>query len=409
MMKIVDTAQRRYQGVATAARLARAGLAIAATLATILALSAFTRAQTFSLLYQFKSGPGGANPYAGVIRDSSGNLYGTTYLDGAFAGGTVFKLTPAGKETALYSFTGIGGDGAFPYYGSLVRDSAGNLYGTTFQGGIRDQFCGLGCGTVFKVDSTGKETVLYSFTGTGGDGSLPFGGVVRDSSGNLYGMTWIGGRNGNGMVYSVAPDGKETILYSFSGTPDGSDPYAGLIRDSAGNLYGTTPSGGSSYYGTVFELTPSGTETILYNFTGGADGGFPESGVIRDSAGNLYGTTEIGGASGLGTVFKVTAGGTETVLYSFGGGTDGQNPAYGSLVRDKAGNLYGTTPSGGANDFGTVFKVDTTGKETILHSFAGRDGKLPYGTLVLNAKGVLYGTAYGGGAYGGGVVFKITP
>jgi len=364
--------------------------------------------QTFSLLYQFKPGPGGINPDAGVILDPHGNLYGTTYLDGA-AGGTVYKLSANGKETVLYSFTGLSGDGYFPFYGSLVRDSAGNLYGTTSDGGTLDQYCPFGCGTVLKVDSPGKETVLHAFTGTGNDGYMPFAGVTRDPSGNLYGLTPFGGTYGGGVAYELDSTGKETILHSFGIQGDGYNPQAGLIRDSAGDLYGTTASGGSSYNGTVFGLSSSGTETILYNFTGGADGGSPLSGLIRDSAGNLYGTTNMGGASGYGTVFKVTASGTETVLYSFAGGTDGQYPAEGSLVRDKSGNLYGTTPSGGAYGFGIVFRIDTKGNETILHSFAGTDGKGPYGTLVMDSTGALYGTANDGGAYGGGVVFKITP
>jgi uncharacterized repeat protein (TIGR03803 family) len=289
-----------------------------------------------------------------------------------------------------------------PEYGTLARDSSGNLYGTTAAGGIYDQFCPYSCGTVFKVDASGKETVLYRFTGTGGDGIIPLGGVVRDPAGNLYGTTINGGTYGSGSVFKVDPTGKETVLYAFGGS-DGGFPYAGLIRDGKGNLYGTT------LFGTVFRIDPNGQLAILYTFTGQPDGAQPESGLIRDSAGNLYGTTAGGGTLDHGTVFKLTPQGQETVLYSFTGGADGGRPQHSSLVRDPAGNLYGTTGGGGSSDFGVVFKLDTGGTETVLHSFSGSDGKIPYGTLALDKAGNLYGTTYEGGAYGGGVVFKIAP
>jgi uncharacterized repeat protein (TIGR03803 family) len=388
-------------------------IAVLATLAALLTLLCISvpaaPAQTFKVLHQFKSGFGGINPEAGVVLDATGNLYGTTLNDGALASGTVFKLSAGGKEKVLYSFAGIGGDGAFPYYGSLVRDSSGNLYGTTDQGGTYDQVCLFGCGTVFKIDASGKETVQYRFTGANGDGYGPFQGLVRDSSGNLYGTTLFGGAGGSGTVFEVDPTGKETVVYSFTGSADGGLPGSGLIRDAKGNLYGTTSSGGSSFAGTVFTVDPSGHETVLYSFLDSTDGGVPEAGLIRDSAGNLYGTTLLGGTASQGTVFKLDPSGTETVLYSFTGGADGGSPSEGSLLRDSAGNLYGTTPQGGASDFGVVFKLAPTGKFTVLHSFSGRDGKIPYGTLVRDKAGNLYGTTYEGGAFGGGVVFKIAP
>ena len=387
----------------------KVGPALAALLTLLCFLAPAASAQTFSLLHQFKSGPGGINPYAGVVLDARGNLYGTTVNDGALASGTVFRLSAAGKEKVLYSFTGIGGDGAFPWYGSLVRDSSGNLYGTTFAGGIYDQFCLFGCGTVFKVDASGKETVLYRFTGTSGDGGYITQGLVRDSAGNLYGTAFQGGAHGWGAVFKVDPTGKETILYSFTGSTDGGNPFGGPVRDAKGNLYGTASFGGSYFAGNVFKIDPTGTETVLYSFTGSTDGSTPQAGLIRDSAGNLYGTTTYGGASGFGTVFKVNTQGQENVLYSFTGAPDGYYPSFGSLVRDPAGNLYGTTQTGGASDFGIVFKIDSTGKETVLHSFSGSDGKIPYGTLARDKAGNLYGTAYQGGKYGGGVVFKIAP
>ncbi len=367
-------------------------------------LATVAPAQTFTVLYQFRSGTGGINPYAGVVLDAKGNLYGTTQYDGAFASGTVFRIDASGKEKVLHSFSQFGGDGVFPDYGTLVRDSSGNLYGTTIWGGVSQQCCG----TVFKVDASGKEVVLYRFNGTGGDG-FPLAGVVRDPSGNLYGMTPNGGPDNAGTVFKIDSTGKRTILYSFMGSPDGAFPQAGLLRDAKGNLYGTTINGGPSFAGSVFKVDPTGQETILYNFTGASDGDFPESGLIRDAHGNLYGTTFDGGSQSAGTVFKVDTSGQETVLYSFTGGADGGFPIEASLIRDSAGNLYGTTPQGGSADFGVVFKIDTTGKETVLHSFSGKDGKIPYGTLVLDKAGNLYGTTSEGGAYGGGVIFKLTP
>lgn len=381
----------------------KTGTAMAAMLTLVLAVAPATQAQTFTVLHQFKSGPGGINPAAGVVFDPKGNLYGTTLYDGASTVGTVFQMSPAGKEKVLYSFAGIGGDGAFPEYGTLARDSSGNLYGTTGGGGIYDQFCPFSCGTVFKVDASGKETVLYSFTGTGGDGSVPWGGLVRDRAGNLYGTTINGGINNWGTVFRVDTTGNETVLYSFTGGTDGGYPYAGLIRDAKGNLYGTT------FFNTVFKVDGTGTLTVLYTFTGPPDGSFPFAGLVRDAKGNLYGTTYRGGSSNSGTVFKVDTAGNETVLYSFTGGADGGSPRHSSLVRDSAGNLYGTTGEGGPSDFGVVFKLDTAGNETVLHSFSGNDGKIPYGTLVRDKAGNLYGTTYEGGAYGGGVVFKIAP
>jgi uncharacterized repeat protein (TIGR03803 family) len=402
------TNSKRRFSLAVSSQRVTAKLALAALLTLVLISAPAASAQAFTLLYQFRSGPGGINPYAGVVRDAKGNLYGTTYNDGAFAAGTVFRINPAGKEKVLHSFSQTDGDGAFPWYGTLARDSSGNLYGTTITGGIAGELC---CGTVFKITASGSETVLYRFAGINGDG-FPQYGAVRDPSGNLYGMTQNGGPDNAGTVFKVDPTGKKTVLYSFAGSTDGAYPMAGVAFDAKGNLYGTT-SGGGLYsfggYGTVFKLDPTGKETVLYTFMGANDASSPEAGVIRDSHGNLYGTTYLGGTDGAGTVFKVDPQGHETVLHNFAGGNDGWLPIGASLVRDSAGNLYGTTPQGGSNDFGVVFKIDTKGNETVLHTFSGNDGKIPYGTLFLDRAGNLYGTTYEGGAYGGGVVFKIAP
>jgi uncharacterized repeat protein (TIGR03803 family) len=403
-MKIMN---RSYKGWSMLLATVRVGLVCAAPL--IVVPLPLLHAQTYSLLHQFKAGPLGDSPFAGPILDSTGNFYGTAFADGAHFGGTVYKLSVAGKLTALYNFTGLNGDGQEPYYGSLLRDSRGNFYGATVGGGRHDLFCTNGCGTVFKVDPNGKETVLHAFTNKGADGNNPSAGLVQDSSGNLYGTTISGGTGQSGIVFKVDPKGKETALYTFTGGDDGGFPEAGLVIDSEGNLYGTAAVGGVGFSGTVFKLDPAGVESVLYAFSGGSDGSSPAAGLILDSAGDLYGTTQYGGAFGFGTVFEVTPSGTETVLYSFTGGTDGASPEFASLVQDKAGNCYGTTPAGGAHDVGVVFKVDPKGVETVLHTFNHFDGSWPGGTLAMDSQGNLYGTTFYGGAYGGGVIFKITP
>jgi uncharacterized repeat protein (TIGR03803 family) len=329
---------------------------------------------------------------------------------------TLAAQVQAYRGRLLYSFTGTT-DGEGPE-ASLVRDPAGNLYGATSLGG--DPSCtnwqGSTCGVVFRVTEAGKGAVLYSFTGTP-DGASPLAGVVRDGAGNLYGTTWAGGVSGGcGALYEVSK-GNETVLYSFNGT-DGCQPVAGLIRDKAGNLYGTTNDGGPSGFGTVFKLDSSGNETVLHFFSGPPDGVAPLAGLVMDDGGNLYGTTWSGG-TGYGTVFEVDAGGTEKVLYSFAGEADGGYP-YGSLVRDSKGTLYGTTEYGGPDNgtceggdypagCGTVFKVDATGKESVIYSFNGTpDGFYPLGGLLRDAQGRLYGTTFGGGDFAVGTVFVVT-
>ena len=353
-----------------------------------------------TVLYSFTGGNDGNRPGSGVIRDSAGNLYGTTSSGDPANQGVVYKVTAAGHETVLYSFTG-GADGAEPSYG-VIRDSAGNLYGTTYHGGTTNY------GVVYKVDTTGHQTVLYSFTGAT-DGGYPTSGVIRDSAGNLYGTAGVGGTANGGVVFKVSAAGQETVLHSFTGGFDGKSPSGGVIRDSAGNLYGTTEYGGTGNAGTVYKLDPAGQETVLYAFSGGVDGFFPYAGVVRDTAGNLYGTTSLGGHINCGVVYKVDTAGQETVLYEFMGGADGQDP-YAGVILDSAGNLYGTTFTAGAFELGVVYEVDTAGQETVLYSFTGgADGGQPSVGVIRDAAGNLYGTAPLGGTKGGGVVFKLTP
>jgi uncharacterized repeat protein (TIGR03803 family) len=262
---------------------------------------------------------------------------------------------------------------------------------------------------VYKIDTTGEETVLYTFTG-GADGYAPYGGVIRDAAGNLYGTTVLGGAGNGGVVYTLDASGHQTVLHSFTGGADGSQPYAGVIRDPAGNLYGTTSSGGTGNAGVVYKVDASGHETVLYNFTGGSDGSSPLGGVIRDAAGNLYGTTIYGGISGAGVVYKLDPSGHETVLHPFTGGTDGGEPYMVTLLRDSMGNLYGTTSGGGSSWAGVVFMLDSSGHETVLYSFTGGDdGGAPQSGLIRDSAGNLYGTASRGGKRGAGVTFVIKP
>ena len=390
--------------------MAGAALAFAIALVPTLAAPRSAQAQTFTVLYTFTSTTDGEQPDASLTSDAAGNLYGTTQYGGTKGGfGTVFKLNTTSKETVLLSFAGTP-DAEDPYSG-LTRDKAGNLYGTTLYGGTMGGF-----GTVFKLHPGGKETVLYSFAGTP-DGENPRSVLVRDAAGNLYGTTQYGGTNGGfGTVFKLSVKGKLTLLHSFAGTPDGEDPYAGLLRDKAGNFYGTTQYGGTNGgFGTVFKLNVKGKLTLLHSFAGTPDGVNPLAGLLRDAASNLYGTTQYGGTNGgYGTVFKLNAKGKLTLLHSFGGLPDGQNP-YARLIRDPAGNFYGTTFYGGSSGYGTVFKLDTTGKFTILHSFNySPDGAHPIAGLILDKAGNLYGTTSDGGDTscgfsGCGTVFKITP
>jgi uncharacterized repeat protein (TIGR03803 family) len=397
--------------------------------------------QTFTVLHRFTGKRDGQAPGAGVIEDySSGNLYGTTMKGGSFDMGTVFEVAAGGKEAVLQSFWG--GPGMLPE-GTLIRDQAGNLYGASYDGGTREGgACLHGCGTVFKLDPTGKVVVLHAFTG-GTDGGNPAAGLIRDPVGNLYGTTTAGGdrscpdggiRPGCGVVFKLDTDGKETVLHAFTGQAgDGVLPGGGLVQDEAGNLYGTTELGGDSSFpacpfynlcGTVFRIDPTGKEAILYSFTGETDGALPNGTLVLDGEGNLYGETEFGGdrsgcydGFGCGVVFKIDKAGKETVLYTFKSG-DGVHPA-GGLARDKGGKLYGATQGGvdGSPRYGTIFSLDGNGKLRTLHAFTGgRDGATPTGGLTIDESGILYGTTQAGGDsscfYRGadcGVVFKLTP
>lgn len=310
-------------------------------------------------------------------------------------------------ETPVHSFANT--DGSYPYYPPVGGQTA---YSTTYQGGTH------GSGTVFKltlVNSQFQLTTLYNFCSASNcsDGNEPLGGVGLFPGPLLYGTTVVGGAHSLGTLYKVTPStGAETVVYSFSGGADGAYPYSGLTASNpTGTLYyGTTNEGGIADTGTVFEFSPSsGVVTVLYAFKGGSDGAFPVGGVVSDSSGNLYGLTTAGGVYGHGTVFKVTPAGAETILYRFTGGADGSAPQ-GLPVWDAAtGNIYGTT-TGGGGGYGTIFQLNTSGTLAVLHSFCVlsgcSDGATPSGTL-FESGAVLYGTAQSGGAYGKGVAYQL--
>lgn len=383
-------------------------------------------------LYSFAGGNDPKLPYAGLVFDKAGNLYGTTELGGTNNQGTIFEIAPNSNgtwtETVLYNFTG-GPDGGQPY-GSLVFDTSGNLYGTTNFGGSSN--CNMGCGTVFELTpgSGGwTETMLYTFTG-GSDGREPSARVRLDAAGNLYGTTLQGGNIGSvcsagcGTVFELVHGSSgwsESVLYAFQGGSDGASPYDGLTFDPAGNLYGTTYAGGAAASGTIFKLAPGSsgwTESALHAFNGGHDGKYPFGDLIVDASGNLYGTAFQGGA-GYGVVYELSpssnGGWRERVLHSFYN-TPAGNPVAG-LVLDPTGNLYGTTMLGGnqsscGGGCGALFELTPVngGNWTykVIHAFgSATDGYRPTGNLVLDSASNLYGTTELGGQQGSGMVFQI--
>jgi uncharacterized repeat protein (TIGR03803 family) len=368
-----DTTRGPASGIRRQRRALRAGRIGGWLSAAALALASVQPATAISILKEFQGDPSdGQFPKSAVVGDGAGNLYGTTLNGGGADKGTVFTVKANGTGfTVLHSFTGSAADGDSPY-GSLVLDGSGNLYGTTFNGG------GADVGTVFTVKSDGTGfAVLHSFSWSSTDGRNPQASLVLDGAGNLYGTTTYGGVSDAGTVFMVKTDGTGfTVLHSFTGSAaDGDSPYGSLVLDGAGNLYGTTTYGGVSDAGTVFTVKTNGTGfALLHSFAGGAtDGRSPQASLILDGSGNLYGTTVYGGGADVGTVFTVKTSGTGfALLHSFANVlSDGIYPR-GSLVLDGSGNLYCTTSSGGASGVGTVFTVKTNGTGfALLHSFAG--------------------------------------
>jgi uncharacterized repeat protein (TIGR03803 family) len=383
-----------------------------------------THGQTYNVLYSFKRPTGDGIVPIALLPQANGILYGGTCYGGGSYNGIAFRLSPKGKETVLYNF--LAGYGSCP---NSLLPWKGEFYGATSEGGAH------AAGAFFKLDKKGNESVLYSFSGPryANVPGLSFG----DGNGVFYGTTFAGGLYGWGTIFQVDTAGKERVLYSFTGGSDGKHPF-GLVRDDEGNIYGTTGYGGdptcsqpNDACGTLFKLDAAGKLTTLHMFNGAPDGASPSTSLVRDASGNLYGATGGGGDTscappwGCGTVFMVDASGHERLLYSFTGAADGAAPQ-GNLLRDNSGNLYGTANLGGDTNCGVyyvkgcgvVFKLDTTGKETVLHTFTSSpDGAYPE-LLILNPAGDLYGTTFAGGDanciilhywQGCGTVFKLTP
>jgi len=395
-------------------------------IAVTLVLATTAWASSESVLYSFNSFSGdGYYPYSGLVADAKGNLYGTTQSGGVTTTpyGTVFELTLSGgiwTETILHNFIGGTTDGAYPEYSSLVFDKAGNLYGTTQYGGAKNY------GTVFVLTKSGKtwtERVLHSFTNVPPDGYYPQAGLSFDSAGLLYGTTEYGGAHGAGTVFQMkGSKGKWTykVIHGFA-SPGGYYPVGGLTQGMHGYYYGTTYYGGATFNaGTVYRLFQARgvwVSQTVYTFSGGASGTNPDSSLTTDAAGNLFGTTYTGGDLNLGTVFELKAGKNDKysyrVLYSLKGNPDGNTPYYGSGVAlDAKGDLFGTTYYGGTNNAGSAYELKlTTGhyKEHVLWSFgASGDGSYPRAGVIL-VKGKVLGTTYTGGAHSAGTVYAITP
>ncbi|MGA8762265.1 MAG: choice-of-anchor tandem repeat GloVer-containing protein [Candidatus Sulfotelmatobacter sp.] len=368
---------------------------------------------TFATLHSF-DGTDGNKSFAGLVQATNGNLYGTTYYGGTNDSGEVFEITPGGTLTTVYSLCSKSGckDGEYTY-ATPVQGADGNFYGTTYLGGSNDS------GTVFKVTPSGTLTTLHTFAGT--DGSQPLAGLMQGTDGNFYGTTYYGGSKGDGEIFKITASGTLTTLHSFcssqSACKDGRNPFAGLVQAVDGNLYGTTYTGGAHGYGTVFKITQGGKLTTLHSFcsqSGCPDGEFPQTGLVQATNGNLYGTTIVGGAYGSGTIFEITPSGKLTTLYnvcSQNGCPDG-NYLYAGLIQATDGNLYGVMEIGGANNGGTIFSMTLSGRLTTLHSFCSQqacaDGQYPAAGLVQDTNGNLYGTTADGGTIGDGTVFSLS-
>jgi uncharacterized repeat protein (TIGR03803 family) len=392
-------------------------LCLAMVMALVLAGQMFhANAQIESNLYSFEGPPDGANPRCGLVQDSDGNYYGTTYAGGTNSSGSVFRLTPGGSYASLYSFGSQPFDGTHPSAG-LILGGDGNFYGTAYYGGTNN------FGTVFRISPGGSYSNLYSFQGWPNDGENPGAALVLGSDGNFYGTTSGGGTNRYGTVFQFTTNDTETILYSFAGpTNDGAGPLAPLVLGLDGNFYGTTAFGGLTNisgttaafvggFGTVFRISPGGSYQNLHAFGSVIpDGLYPFSSLVQGNDGNFYGVTYDGGTfTNLGAVFRISPGGSESLIYSFGSQPgDGTKPS--SLVIGSDGNFYGTAFDGGTNGLGTIFRISPGGSETILYSFGSQpnDGANPLGNLIEDGDGIWFGTTESGGAANKGTIFELT-
>jgi uncharacterized repeat protein (TIGR03803 family) len=357
---------------------------------------------TVAVLLAFSGGPEGTHPAAALIQATDGKFYGTTASGGVAGAGTVFTMTQGGTVSFLHAFPN-GSEEGFANPG-LLQATDGNFYGTTASGGAFNQ------GSFYKVTTDGTATLLHSFAGGATDGSYPVGSLIQAADGNFYGITYSGGLSGQGTLYTLTPAGVLTVLHAFGGgAEDGSYPAAAVVLGTDGNFYGTAQSGGAFGQGIVFSIAPDGALTVLHAFAGGTEGSYPRLGIIQATDGNLYGTTQDRGAFEQGIAFKITPDGTFTVLHAFSGDIDGAYPG-GELIQGNDGNFYGSTQLGGAFNVGSIYKMTPGGTVTVLHAFAGgtSDGGYPRGQLLEAADGNFYGTTAGGGAFGQGVVFRLS-
>jgi uncharacterized repeat protein (TIGR03803 family) len=433
---MTSSAQRKGWTLNLSFRPAIAALAAAIAFGLTVGAAQSARAQTFTVLHAFTGGADGSTPQGvGLTMDAAGNLYGGAAYGGqtgqcSYQGscGAIYKLSRKGSGwifNTLYEFTGS--DGEQPD-APLVFGPDGALYSTTYYGG--SYFCiDGGCGVVYSLrppatpckstDCPWTETVLHQFTAEV-DGARPaFGALTFDKSGNIYGTTTVGGQNPPyaGDVFELTRSGSQwslNVLHTFTGQLDGGTPWSGVVFDTAGNLYGSTAGGGANGGGTAFQLTPSGenwTLTTIYPFSPDIEGNSAFCNLLLDSSGNLWGTTRNGGSGGAGTAFELTPSRGSwglNLLYSFAQYRGSQT----ALIMDKQGNLYGTLVEGGKYGSGAVFKLtpsDDGWTYTSLHDFYGTDGYWPMGQIVMDGNGNLYGTASEGGPYKYGVVWEITP
>jgi uncharacterized repeat protein (TIGR03803 family) len=407
----------RFPGRQIFAKNISRGAVVALAIGFFATLAAMARAQTETVLYNFCSLANctdGWSPNGNIVRDAAGNIYGTTTQGGQYGMGVLYSVSPSGVETILHNFGSTASDGQGP--NGLATDSAGNLYGTTAGGGTHLSR-GSGLGTVFKLTPDGAYSILYNFGATSTDGVFPEAGVAVDVKGNLYGTTEYGGDNGVGTVFKLASGGKETVLHSFDDNRvDGYLPFTPPTLDKTGNAYGVSAYGGRRDVGLVYEVSSAGAYTIRYDFGSAPAGAVtPYDGVTLDAVGNLYGTTTAYDYNYLGAIYEISPGSgeiwTETVVLAFTS-SEGQFPVAG-VTFDSAGNLYGTTLNGGTLELGTVFELTAGGEFITLFNFDNTHGENPNNNLVLDSSGNLYGTTtYGGSGnalYGGGVLYEVTP
>jgi len=397
----VEIRESIHRAARAAARYTNPNYLCAAILMLVLtAVSATAQTQHFIALHEFngqvRNGVAdGSNPRGALLLDGNGNLFGTTFFGGGAGEGTVFKIDNTGTESVMFTFQGStsGSNPATP----LVEDGFGNLIG------IADG--GPGAGVIYRLSQDGQETTLFNFQG-GLDNlapKVPTGGVFIDKVGNILGTTLFGGSancsSGCGTIYRLDTAGTLHVVHKLNGRSEGSQPYGPFIRDAAGNFLGVAKSGGNlacpefpqAGCGTVFKIAPNGKLTVLHTFKGGADGAVPQPGLLIDAAGNIFGSASLGGSQEQGLVFKITSTGTYTVIHRFNG-TEGANPN-GGLVEDEAGNLFGTALNGGSDAEGTAFELTQFGRVTVLHNFlGGADGSFPEAGLIRDQLGHLFGT-----------------